>query len=137
MTKKTIYISGPMSGLPDFNFPAFYAEAARLEALGCDVVNPATINPETSLSWCECMRRDIAALVFCDAVQLLPGWQKSQHRLNPRTMLGICTVRDWHLIYFPLYKVLCTRTAGSPHLSWLVMLSKKLLENQNERNSSD
>ncbi|MCW5262333.1 DUF4406 domain-containing protein [Verminephrobacter eiseniae] len=43
---KRIYISGPMSGgLPDLNFAAFHAEARRLHALGCEVVNPADINP--------------------------------------------------------------------------------------------
>ena len=39
--KKTIYVSGPMSGLPDLNFPAFHAAAAELRALGHTVVNPA------------------------------------------------------------------------------------------------
>lgn len=29
---KRIYISGPMSGMPEHNFPAFNAEAARLRA---------------------------------------------------------------------------------------------------------
>ncbi|MCW5236165.1 DUF4406 domain-containing protein [Verminephrobacter eiseniae] len=37
---KRIYISGPMSGLPDLNFAAFHAKARRLHALGCEVVNP-------------------------------------------------------------------------------------------------
>ncbi len=31
---KRIYLSGLMSGLPELNFPAFHAEAARLRALG-------------------------------------------------------------------------------------------------------
>jgi len=36
-----IYISGPMSDMPYFNFPAFDAAAARLRAAGHDVFNPA------------------------------------------------------------------------------------------------
>jgi hypothetical protein len=40
---KKIYLSGPMTGLPDLNFPAFHAEAARLRALGYDVINPAEL----------------------------------------------------------------------------------------------
>jgi recombination protein RecT len=35
---KRIYISGPMTGLPELNFPAFNAEAARLRALGFEAV---------------------------------------------------------------------------------------------------
>ena len=29
-----IYISGPITGLPDLNYPAFHAAAAELRALG-------------------------------------------------------------------------------------------------------
>jgi len=78
MKKQTIYIAGPMTGLPDLNFPTFHTEAARLRSLGHEVINPAEINPDKHLTWLECMRTDIAVLVFCDAVQLLPGWQGSK-----------------------------------------------------------
>lgn len=75
---KRIYVAGPMTGLPDLNFPAFNAEAARLRAEGWEVLNPAEINPDHTMAWAECMRRDIAVLVTCDAVQLLPNWQYSR-----------------------------------------------------------
>lgn len=75
-----VYIAGPMTGLPDRNFPAFHAEAARLRALGHDVVSPAEINAGVlqDEGWAACMKRDIAALVTCDAVQLLPAWPTSR-----------------------------------------------------------
>lgn len=38
---KRIYLAGPMTGLPEFNYPAFHAEAARLRGLGYQVENPA------------------------------------------------------------------------------------------------
>lgn len=75
---KRIYIAGPMTGLPELNFPAFHAEAAKLRAAGFDVVNPAEINADPSMGWVECMRRDIAELVTCDAIRLLPGWANSR-----------------------------------------------------------
>ena len=73
---KRIYIAGPMTGLPDLNFPAFHAEAARLRALGYEVSNPAEINPDPTAGWEACMRADIAELVKCDGVALLPGWER-------------------------------------------------------------
>lgn len=36
-----VYLAGPMTGIADYNFPAFNAAAARLRAEGFDVVNPA------------------------------------------------------------------------------------------------
>lgn len=73
-----IYIAGPMTGIPDLNFPAFNAEAARLRAAGWEVLNPAEINPDHTMAWADCMRRDLAALVTCDAIQLLPNWRASR-----------------------------------------------------------
>ena len=72
-----IYIAGPMTGLPDLNFPAFHAEAARLRALGFEVVNPAEINADPTAGWEACMFADLAALSTCDGLALLPGWEKS------------------------------------------------------------
>lgn len=74
---RRIYLSGPMTGLPDENRPAFNAEAARLRALGYQVENPAELNEPTDTR-AVCMRRDIQALMTCDAVAMLPGWTNSQ-----------------------------------------------------------
>jgi hypothetical protein len=67
-----------MSGMPEHNFPAFNAEAKRLRALGYDVVNPVDINPDPALSWQECLRNDLAALLTCDAIEMLDGWMGSK-----------------------------------------------------------
>lgn len=75
---RRIYLAGPMTGLPELNFPAFHAEAARLRALGFDVVNPAEINPEPNACWRACMKADIRELVTCDTIALLPNWSKSR-----------------------------------------------------------
>ena len=74
---KRIYLSGPMTGIADMNFPAFNAASERLRGLGYDVVNPVDLNPDTDVGWHECMRRDLAALLTCDTLALLDGWQKS------------------------------------------------------------
>ncbi|WP_212625111.1 DUF4406 domain-containing protein [Pseudomonas sp. PP3] len=72
-----IYLSGPMTGLPGLNFPAFAAMTASLRAGGHVVTNPAELNPDGG-SWNDCMRRDIAALMDCDTVATLPGWEHSK-----------------------------------------------------------
>lgn len=73
-----IYLSGPMTGMPQHNFPAFNAEAARLRALGYDVVNPVDINPDPGVTWHQCLRNDLQALLTCDTLALLDGWMISQ-----------------------------------------------------------
>jgi hypothetical protein len=72
------YLAGPMSGLPGLNFAAFHSRAAELRAIGKTVVNPAEINPDAKLEWHQCMRADIAQLVTCDAIEMLPGWEDSR-----------------------------------------------------------
>lgn len=73
-----LYISGPMTGLPDWNFPAFNAAAAKVVALGHEAVNPVDINSDTTVTWSNCLRNDIKALCDCDGIVLLPGWEKSK-----------------------------------------------------------
>ena len=75
----TIYISGPMSGYPDFNFPAFRTVAKRWREDGHTVVNPAEINADDpARSWEDCIRRDLRELLGCNAIALLPGWLQSR-----------------------------------------------------------
>lgn len=75
---KRIYVAGPMTGLPDFNFPAFHAAADRLRSLGHHVENPADHGVIDGHEWADYMRMDIGQLVTCDAIFLLPGWEKSK-----------------------------------------------------------
>jgi len=76
---KHIYIAGPMTGLPEHNFPAFHAAADRLRQAGWDVVNPAeNFGGRTDLPREDCLRADVALLVDCDAVAVLGGWEDSR-----------------------------------------------------------
>ncbi len=83
---KRLYLAGPMTGLPELNFPTFHAEAARLRGLGYEVVNPAEINADPTAAWLDCMRRDIQQLVLCDGIALLPGWHDSRGANVERTL---------------------------------------------------
>lgn len=94
-----VYISGPMTGLPDLNFPAFREAARRLRSLGFEVVNPAELNPDPTTPWAQCMRADIKALCDCDVIALLPGWEKSKGahlelQIAHRLELEIKTIKE-------------------------------------------
>lgn len=81
---KRIYLSGKMSGMPEMNYPAFNAEAARLRALGFHVENPAE-NSEQS-SWEDYMKAAIIQMLSCEVVVMLPGWSESRGALIEREL---------------------------------------------------
>lgn len=74
---KRVYIAGPMSGLPDNNYPAFNESAERLRNKGWHVENPAeNPNPHTAAAceWTAYMRMGVSQLMTCHAIYMLPGW---------------------------------------------------------------
>jgi hypothetical protein len=73
-----VYIAGPMTGLPNFNYASFNATAKELRTLGCEVQNPAE-NPEPpTKAWADYMRMAIAQVLKCDTLALLPNWHTSR-----------------------------------------------------------
>lgn len=90
-----IYIAGPMTGIKDFNYPAFNAEAARLRALGHEVLNPAENPAPPCGSWAGYMRLALRQLIECECVVLLPGWIESKGAMIERNLaqaLGMAIV---------------------------------------------
>lgn len=73
-----IYIAGPMTGLPDWNRPAFNAAAAQLTEAGYRVWNPVGNGVALSAEWHHHLRADLRALTLCGRLALLPGWTKSK-----------------------------------------------------------
>lgn len=74
---KKAYVSGPMTGMPDLNFPAFNEASAALRALGWEVVNPVDVNPDPGTDWLTCIVADLEAMRGCTAIALLPGHENS------------------------------------------------------------
>jgi hypothetical protein len=84
-----------MTGLPCFNFEAFYEAARRIGCAGHCAINPAEMcnavgfNEEgyemgdpaaaarDGFDIRAAARRDLLALTECDAIYLLPGWENS------------------------------------------------------------
>lgn len=75
---KRVYVAGPMTGLPEYNFPLFNATAARLRAEGWHVENPAEHGHVEGAGWADYLRYDLSRIVTCGAVHLLPGWSNSK-----------------------------------------------------------
>jgi len=75
----TYYLCGPMSGIPDFNYPAFEIAAKLLRSSGFTIISPhENFPPDGAESWENYMRTDIGSLVTCDGIILLDGWTKSR-----------------------------------------------------------
>lgn len=100
--KIKVYIAGPMTGLPGFNFPAFKAAAARLRMYGYDAVSPheGAHNRDLTQPWDYYMREDIKLLVDCDGMALLPGWGKSkgaklEKYIAKKLGMRVAPLREW------------------------------------------
>ena len=94
-----IYLAGPMRGIPEFNFPAFFAITEALRAQGHEVFNPAERDNEHhgvdiskgnstgdealaastfGFNLREALGCDLAWIcAHAEAIALLPGWQNS------------------------------------------------------------
>lgn len=109
--KVKIYISGPITGKKNLNREAFAQAAAAIRAAGHEAVNPhdLTAHLGDDAPWVEYMKVDIAALVACDAILLLYGWESSrgarlENKIARKLKLGRVTAtwtgtpRRWHVV---------------------------------------
>lgn len=84
--KYNIFISGPMTGYPDCNFPVFRQWATVLKLNGHEVFNPTTIfesyQVRADLSPDDPKYKEIVHAIWlnqlrCNAIFLLNGWNHS------------------------------------------------------------
>jgi len=84
---KTIYLSGPMSNYELLNHPAFDRNATFLRDLGYEVISPAEMDRKLGIDltgnmneeqYLNVIKHDYAALLTCDAIAFMPGWEKSR-----------------------------------------------------------
>jgi hypothetical protein len=97
------YIAGPMTGYPEFNFPAFYAKAAEERAKGHVVINPAELDDQAEeglgLPWDFYLRRDLKVIADCNRIVLLPGWTRSKGAQLEHT---IAQALGFQIVYPPV-----------------------------------
>lgn len=89
--RRKAYLSGPMRGIKDFNFPSFdYAKEVLTGDYGYDVISPADLDrkegfnekadPHLPLDQTGFVKRDVEALLSLGKdglVVMLPGWENS------------------------------------------------------------
>jgi nucleoside 2-deoxyribosyltransferase len=78
------YLAGPMTGLPEYNFPTFERVATLLRKEGLDIASPHEIDhnetPETrgSLPYWVYLKAAFKLMLECDGIILLPGFRSSK-----------------------------------------------------------
>ncbi len=92
------YLCGRMSGIPQFNFPAFLSAALKLRDRGYRIVSPAELDDLDTFEECiaspdgsrpsdserrSLLRRDLGIVMSDDCVGVicLPGWEESRGAL--------------------------------------------------------
>ena len=81
-----IYLSGPMTELPEFNHPEFNRVTAQLRGMGFTVLNPAenplptdeAVRSNDLRFWQHMMRQALRQMLDADVVVLLRGYDTSK-----------------------------------------------------------
>lgn len=95
----TYYLSGPMAGYPEFNFPMFQKAMEQLTASGINILSPHQIkHAKADQPWEEFLRVDlIEMLQECAGIILLPGWPQSK---GARMELDAALKLSWPVYYY-------------------------------------
>ena len=121
MTK--YYLAGPMQGIPQFNFPAFFEAAAALRDMGFTIVSPAEIDnaddhgaalqsPDgdpnnrahmNNKTWGDFLARDVKIVADeVDGLVMMPNWERSKGaRLE--AFVGLAAKKTF-AVYYPEFK---------------------------------
>lgn len=83
-----VYISGPMTGKPDYNRAAFYLAAERLKRQGYIPKHTAWMVDD--LDRADYMRNSIELMLTCDAIFLLNGWKDSLGAKVEKSIADVC-----------------------------------------------
>lgn len=87
-----VYLAGPMTGRPLFNYPAFYGAAGLIEKeFQCEVLNPA--RQPNGLAYSEYIELALADVRSATAILLLQGWESSPGARKEFCLAAECNIR--------------------------------------------
>jgi len=116
--KRVLYVAGPMRGIAWFNYPLFDRVAKALREAGNEVISPAEedrkhdgfdpyANPShaqpdactfpKTMDFAKTVRRCLDAVLRCDELVLLPGWENSNGAVAELTLAMWLNKRVRHL----------------------------------------
>lgn len=105
------YLSGPMKGYPDHNWPAFTEACEILRRTGLTIVSPHEVNPAANVEAklnpekypLDYLRNDIIEMLNrCQSMILMKGWPKSR---GVRLELDIALSLEWPIYYYHDYRL--------------------------------
>lgn len=98
---KTLYVCGPMTGLPGLNFRAFFEADKQLRDRGFEILNPADRAGRTEgMPWSWYLRRCLKDVADADGLALLAGWERSkgarlEAHVAAELQMPALPVNDW------------------------------------------
>lgn len=111
MATKQYYLAGPMSGIPQFNFPLFDRVATALREKGYNILSPAELDDakarnaalssedgqpgeyeqKSGETWGDLLARDVKLVADeVDGIFCLPGWSASRGANLEVTVALLC-----------------------------------------------
>jgi hypothetical protein len=108
--QETVYLSGPMAGRKDFNYPAFRSAAKKLRDMGYTVLDPSenfegarerpTDRGFVPIPRAEYIRQDVQNVLQADRIVVLAGWEQSagarlEVRLGVELGLTVTDFETW------------------------------------------
>ncbi len=129
LARTPVYIAGPMSGLPELNYPAFHAAGDELRNHNINSRNPArSAPPNDAPTWADWMRLALRQLIDCRSVLLLPGWRESRGAIIEARLaldLGMLVINgetgaqlnDGHNIKLPPAHAISFKDAHQPEMA--------------------